>query len=62
LIRASIIFATAFSRKMDHRVKPGDDGLRTGKRAWLFENVRLLDILAVVPAKAGTQYSRGSRD
>jgi len=57
-IRASIIFTTTLSKKMDHRVKPGDDGLRTGKREWLFENVRLLDILAIVPAKAGTQYSR----
>jgi hypothetical protein len=25
LIRASIIFVTSFSKKMDHRVKPGDD-------------------------------------
>jgi hypothetical protein len=23
--------------KMDHRVKPGDDDLETGKRAWLFD-------------------------
>jgi hypothetical protein len=49
LIRASIVFATSFSKRMDHRVKPGDDNIRN-KRPLLKTESLALPVGSATPA------------